>query len=207
MVRQGVLAWGLCGAACQGSGGVTVDCDPAPQSRVEALATVDRDGDGQLTAADLASGEAAAVVHWTGREGPGGRAVAVARDGRVGPGRRTDWDPVWWVPVPAACDPEVYVGVAFFAPDRSTDALSVGTADVVSTEFGTLLYEMRENEASVVVEATMALTSVSADRISGHLDGTVSAGLLFLVGEAPWDQTYTVEALAFRDIEATVDAR
>jgi hypothetical protein len=79
-----------------------IDCGQAAGSLAAALADVDTDGDGVLTAADLAPGEAAAVVSWTGADGPTG-VVAQVAPAALSVCTGCDWDPIWSVPVPADC--------------------------------------------------------------------------------------------------------
>ncbi|MEM6929839.1 MAG: hypothetical protein AAF602_23065 [Myxococcota bacterium] len=183
-----------------------IDCSPADVTLAEAIAAVDQDADGVLTAEDLMPGEVAAVVRWSGSEGPSGRAVQVGPGEQVWPSPSIDWDPVWTAPVPMRCSPDTSAQVGFFAPDRGTDALSVGTAEVRDTTLSVIAYEMSEDEGTVEVDGTIALTAVSVERFSGHLDGTVSARLFRNLGAVPWDQTYTIEALAFRELRGTVSA-
>lgn len=184
-----------------------VDCGQDYVAVEDLLVDLDSDEDGVLTAADLAPGESAAIVRWTGRAGPNGLAAATSRGAVVRASTSFDWDPVWGADIPMECAPVAQAGIAFYAPDRSTDALSVGPAEILTTSFAVIVDEMTEDEASVVVDGTVQLTDVSASTVSGHLQGTVSAGLFRRLGEVPWDQTYTVEAFAFRELEGTLDLR
>lgn len=181
-------------------GDAIVDCGPSARLDVEAaIAEVDTDGDGVLTDQDLASGQVALVLEWTG-EGRNGVSVHVSELIEIYQ-FYADWDPSWTARIEVNdCSPDVRVYPKFYPSDRTLSRLPEGELVFDSIGFDVPQFELAEDETSIDTEGSMIITDAGVSTLSGYLDGYGRIDLLSRLGETRTGQTLHVHAFAFRDV-------
>lgn len=163
------------------------------------LAGLDTDGDGELTDADLSSGDAAAYIRVSGGDDDGveiasedGGAILVPGDGS------------WGLVMEAGGSYALQLGLYFEDPDFEDFELSVGTGALqwvnVSSTSEEFLFWASSSDGSVNV------TSTDGETASGYFDGVVDITVADQF-ESPTGATLRIEGFAFREVPISTAGR
>lgn len=186
-----------------------VECRPddaAPlESLDEAIAVVDADGDGVLTANDLRPGEAIAIlsvrgVHFaSGLLSQSGFSIHAARQSYLVPVPIVDRE-AWVMELRANCLPELILNVGFGSENPPADRVREQAYGHVSVFPDIPTLEIL-GFGDQIREGTMTISHVGPTRVSGHMSGFVGTALVAAIPEMrPTGQQIIINALAFRDI-------
>lgn len=170
------------------------------------LESIDRDGDGALTADDLEPGRAGAVLSWLGA---GARGTSVhlspaSDQPAVSSSQNHDWEPTWAVQSGLdGCEYSAIAGLGFKQEDPNLSYLVPGVAELLGAFVAVPDLEIvpARAEESNRPEGRVWLSEVG-ETVSGHLEGAAEVDLTKLgaMTDTETGQTVRVEAFAFRDL-------
>lgn len=202
--RPTIVLLSLLAACGDGPGRMLVDCYPSAELDVaERLARLDRDGDAEVTPADLLPGQALVLLDWIGDQGSTGTSVHYSDQVEIWYSPYSDWDPRWAVHLEFHdCEPSLGIGISFYGEDRIPTQLKPGEG-----EFGAYVsvqdLEVGPSDEGSLSRGVVRVTDVvPSTRASFQMIGYSEIELVSYLPPGPrTGQVVRVEAFVVRDAE------